>query len=141
MPFTVPELFPSLSHVLSGTAYPSSTWLHLQFLVRFVLLDLLFSLYCFVDHYFFFWPLYFLSFYDVQLLITPLVSSNFSCYSWKRGYPCPMELCPCLLELEARVSVSYGVMPLFTWAGNRGIRVLWKPSSIFYFEMSANYLL
>ena len=37
---------------------------------------------CFVDHcsfpLFFFWPLYCLSFFDLLLLITPLVSSSFS---------------------------------------------------------------
>ena len=31
----------------------------------------------FVILFFFVWPLYFLSFFDLQLLITPLVSSNF----------------------------------------------------------------
>ena len=29
--------------------------------------------------YFFFWPLYYLFFFDIQILITPLVSSNSSC--------------------------------------------------------------
>jgi hypothetical protein len=29
--------------------------------------------------YFFFWPLHYLSFFDLQVLITPLVSSNSSC--------------------------------------------------------------
>jgi hypothetical protein len=35
---------------------------------------------CFVDHclYFFFWPLSCLFFFDILMLITPLVSSNFS---------------------------------------------------------------
>ena len=52
----------------------------------FKLFLLLFSCICmfctslFVLLYFFFWPLFCLSFY-LWLLITPLVSSNFSCYS------------------------------------------------------------
>jgi hypothetical protein len=35
---------------------------------------------CFVDRclHFFFWPLYCLSFFDLRILITPLVSSSFS---------------------------------------------------------------
>jgi hypothetical protein len=32
---------------------------------------------------FFFWPLYCLSFFDIQLLITSLISSNFSCEPFK----------------------------------------------------------
>ena len=56
-------------------------------LVKFVLLDLLFSLECFVDHccilLSFDWPLYRLS-CDLRLLITPLISSNIS-YYWKRS--------------------------------------------------------
>ena len=34
----------------------------------------------FVLLYFFFWPLYSVSFFDIRILITPLVSSNSSCY-------------------------------------------------------------
>jgi hypothetical protein len=49
----------------------------------FVLLELSFSVLCFVDQClsflsFFFWSLYCLSFFSLPLLITPLVSSNFS---------------------------------------------------------------
>ena len=59
-----------------------STWVHPSLFVRFVLFYLLFSVYWFVDRClsFFFWPLHCLSF-DLRLLITPLVSSNFS-YKW-----------------------------------------------------------
>ena len=48
-------------------------------LIGFVLLDLEFSVFCFVDHClsFWFWPLCCLSFY-LWILITPLVSSNSS---------------------------------------------------------------
>ena len=59
--------------------YPSTctlTWFTTGFLVGFMLLDLQFSVYCFVGR-FFFWPLYCLSF-DLSILITPLVSSNSS---------------------------------------------------------------
>ena len=47
-------------------------------LVGFVLFDLLCV--CFVDHFlsFFFWPLCCLSFFDLRIPITPLVSSNSS---------------------------------------------------------------
>ena len=38
----------------------------------------LYSVYCFVDHCLSFSPFYCLSFFDFRLLITPLVSSNFS---------------------------------------------------------------
>ena len=55
----------------------------LRFLVGFVLLDLLFiCMFCrslFVLFYFFFWPLCCLFFFDIWILITPLVSSNSSC--------------------------------------------------------------
>ena len=37
----------------------------------------------FVLLYFFFWPLYYLFFFDIRILIAPLVSSNSS-------YPCPL---------------------------------------------------
>jgi len=39
---------------------------------------------CFVDRclYFFFWPLFCLFFFDIRILITPLVSSNSSCSSF-----------------------------------------------------------
>ena len=49
----------------------------------------------FVDHClsFFFWPLYFLS-CDVRLLITPLISSNFS---FKRIWILPYDICFCIL--------------------------------------------
>jgi hypothetical protein len=54
-----------------------------RFLVGFVLLDLLFiCMFCrslFVLLYFFFWPLCCLFFFDIWILITPLVSSNSSC--------------------------------------------------------------
>jgi hypothetical protein len=47
----------------------------------------------FVFLYFFFWPLYCLSFYDIRILITPLVSSNssypnhfFLIYIWRNCY-------------------------------------------------------
>jgi hypothetical protein len=59
-----------------------STWVHPWFLVGFVLL--IFSFMCmfcrslFVLLYFFFWPLCCLFFFDIQILITPLVSSNSS---------------------------------------------------------------
>ena len=61
----------------AGTAYPfRNIWVHPWFLVRFVLLTLMFSLFCtcicrsvFVCLSFFFWPLYCLSFFDLQLLI------------------------------------------------------------------------
>jgi hypothetical protein len=51
---------------------PVFSWVHVtRSLVLYV---------CFVDRflYFFFWPLCFLSFFDLRLLITPLVSSNSS---------------------------------------------------------------
>ena len=53
-----------------------------QFLVGFVLLDLWFSVWCFVDHglsvcTFSFWPLHSLSFFDLRPLIIPSVYSNF----------------------------------------------------------------
>ena len=55
------------------------TRVHFRFLVRYMLPDFQFSVYCFVSlcFYFFFWQLYCLSF-DLPLPITPLVSSNFS---------------------------------------------------------------
>jgi hypothetical protein len=54
-----------------------------RFLVGFVLLDLSFSVWCFLDRCLFFcpfclWPLWCLSF-DLRFLIAPLVSSNSSC--------------------------------------------------------------
>ena len=54
-----------------------------RFLVGFVLLDLSFSVWCFLDRCLFFcpfclWPLWCLSF-DLRILIAPLVSSNSSC--------------------------------------------------------------
>jgi hypothetical protein len=58
-----------------------STWVHPRFLVGFVLLDLLCVMFCrslFVLLSFFFWPLYCLFFFDLLILITPLVSSNSS---------------------------------------------------------------
>jgi hypothetical protein len=58
-----------------------STLVHLRLLVGIVLLNLLFSVLCFVDHclsfWFFFWPLYCVSF-KLQHLVTLLVSSIFS---------------------------------------------------------------
>ena len=56
---------------------PEHPRLPLQFLVWFVLLNLKFSVYCFVDLSFFFWPLYCL-FFDWQLLINHLALSSFS---------------------------------------------------------------
>ena len=58
-----------------------STWVHSSFLVWFVLLDLQFSLQCFVDNCLPFcpfscWILQCLSLY-IQLLNTPLISSDF----------------------------------------------------------------
>ena len=54
------------------------------FLVGFVLLDLQFYVYVFISLfvllYFFFCPLCCLFFFDIRILITPLVSSNSSCY-------------------------------------------------------------
>jgi hypothetical protein len=50
-----------------------STWAHLQFIVGFVLPDL-YLYFCPL----FYWPLYCLSFFDLQFLFTPFVSSNFS---------------------------------------------------------------
>ena len=67
-----------------GTAYPSEApEFTPQFLVRIVLFNLQFSMYCCVDRclsvcVFSFRPLHFLSFLDLRLLISPLVSSNFS---------------------------------------------------------------
>ena len=58
-------------------------------LVGFVLLHL-FSLMCmfcrslFVLLYFFFWPLCCLFFFDIQIVITPLISSNFSQVLWSK---------------------------------------------------------
>ena len=54
-------------------------------LVGFVLFDLLCV--CFVDHFlsFFFWPLCCLSFFDLRIPITPLVSSISSFDSYKTG--------------------------------------------------------
>jgi hypothetical protein len=54
-----------------------STWVHSRFLARFVLIDLYFSMWFCVDR-----CLSFLLrrlFFDLRLLVTPLVSSNFSC--------------------------------------------------------------
>jgi hypothetical protein len=53
-------------------------------LVGFVLVNLHFSVYCFVDHCLPFWPVFLwllccLSFFDLRLLINLLVFSNFSC--------------------------------------------------------------
>jgi hypothetical protein len=48
---------------------------HPRLLVGFVLLDLLFYVYFFVDRCLFFLSLCCLSFFDLRILITPLVSS------------------------------------------------------------------
>jgi hypothetical protein len=50
---------------------------------------------CFGDHclsfcHFFFWPLCCLSFFDIRLLITSLVSSNFSDIGQIEGYQAPV---------------------------------------------------
>jgi len=67
----------------AGTAYPSGTTEFTLFLMRFVLLNLKFSVH-FVEHYLllcpFFWPLYCLSFYDLRLLITPFGIFKLSLY-------------------------------------------------------------
>ena len=62
-----------------------SNRVHLWFLVGFVLLDLQFSVLCFVDHcvsissfFFFFAIVWHSPFSDLRHLITPLLSSNFS---------------------------------------------------------------
>ena len=54
-----------------------------RFLMGFVLLNLQFPVQCFVDHslpffFFFFWSLYCVPFFDLRLLIAPLISSNCS---------------------------------------------------------------
>jgi len=59
-----------------------SIWVHPWFFLGFMLFNLFVSLYCFVGNrlYFriyFFWPLYWLSSFDLSLLITHLVSSNY----------------------------------------------------------------
>jgi hypothetical protein len=68
------------------TAYPSAA---LEFTPNFYwgscysILSFIF-MFCrslFVLLYFFFWPLYILFFFDLWILITPLVSSNFSLYT------------------------------------------------------------
>ena len=55
-----------------------------QVLDRFVLFNLWFSVWCFVDRClsFFFWPLCCLSFVYIRVLIAPLVSLISSCLSW-----------------------------------------------------------
>ena len=65
----------------TGTAKPfRTTWVQSQLLVGFVLLDPQFSAQCFVDRCqwsclsFLFWLLCYLSFLDLRILITPLVS-------------------------------------------------------------------
>ena len=64
----------------AGIAYPSEAPEFAEFLAGFVLLDLWFSLWCIVDRClsFFFWPLCCLSFSNLRIMITPLVSSNAS---------------------------------------------------------------
>ena len=72
------QLFSSfMLHALLGWSLHQSSGVHPQFLVGFVFLDLLFSVYCFVNHClsFFFWPLCCLSFFDFW------VSSHFI-YNW-----------------------------------------------------------
>ena len=66
-----------------------STWVHHRFLVGFRVTRSLVLCLCFVDRslHFFFWPLCCLFFFDIWILIVPLVSSNSSqscyiCYSW-----------------------------------------------------------
>ena len=56
-----------------------SAWVHSRLTLR-SFLTFQFSVWCFEDHSvsFYFWPLYSLSFYDLRLLITPLVSTNIS---------------------------------------------------------------
>ena len=58
-----------------------STWVHLRCFVRFVLFNLYFSVLCFIYHFvplsFFTWPLHCLYFFNLRLMITVLVSSNF----------------------------------------------------------------
>ena len=57
-----------------------STWVHYPFLVGFVIFSFM-CMFCrplYVLLYFFFWPLCYLFFFDIRILITPLVSSNSS---------------------------------------------------------------
>ena len=56
----------------------SESSFYLYQLVVSMLLDVQFSMQYFVDHFSFFWPLYCLYFFYLWILITPLVSSNFS---------------------------------------------------------------
>jgi hypothetical protein len=67
---------------ISNKTYISSTWVHLRILVGSCYS--IFSFVCmscrslFVPLYFFFWPLCCLFFFEIRILITPLVSSNSS---------------------------------------------------------------
>ena len=64
----------------AGTAFPSGASGFTLVLVGFVVLDLC-SYLSFCP--FFFWALHYLSFFDLRILITSLISSNFSFYSGK----------------------------------------------------------
>ena len=68
-----------------------------RFLVWFVLLDLSVYVYIcwslFVLLYFFFWPLWYLSYFDIRILITPLVSSNSSWEHYHGICSSPLRRC------------------------------------------------
>jgi hypothetical protein len=86
------DLLTLQEHLISGSAFPSgtpdfriclpfrSTWFHPRFLVGFALVDLecMFCRSLIVSLYFFFWPMYCLSF-NVRILIIRLVSPIPSC--------------------------------------------------------------
>ena len=87
-------LFLLLSHMIywcRNCWHVRITWVHPLFLVGFILIDLYFMcMLCrslFVLLCFFFWPLFCLLFFDIRILIPPLVSSNSSywCSIWVKG--------------------------------------------------------
>ena len=88
-----------------------STWVHPRLLLGF------FSFICmccrslFVLLYFFFWPLSCLFFFDIRILITPLVSSN-SSYILKMFFFCIINIC---MFTDIRKKTKQKQPPRYSW--------------------------